>query len=126
MNKKIVGGMVIVVLLVGSLLAFIPKRIGTGATGNVIAKTNGDIFTGKISNVAVKPGTIKGIGLYDRSCKMMSNGLTACDAGIQTEEYGSLNFKYQHNMQQQPCLAPNDIVMVQILDERGNAKVQRT
>ncbi len=117
-------GIVVMALLVGSLFVWFSGN-KSNATGGAVTEPRGDVFRGKISNMAVRLGTVQGMGVYDKSCKMMGNGLTACDAGIQTEEYGLLNFKYQHNMQQQPCLAPNDIVAVRILDAQGNAEVQR-
>lgn len=94
-------------------------------TANAILAPKGDTFTGQISSPQVNPGTYKGMGIYDRSCKMGGNGLTSCDAGITTEEFGTLNFKYTHNMQEQPCIAPNDVLVVTILDKEGNAKVQK-
>jgi len=117
-------GIVMVVLMVGSVFLFW-GRGKTTTNGAAVSEARGDVFRGMISNMAVQPGTLQGMGVYDRSCKMLGNGLTACDAGIQTEEYGLLNFKYQHNMQQQPCLAPNDLVAVRILDAQGNAEIER-
>ncbi len=123
MNTKIIIGVVLIGLLLGLLALYFPKNKAT--TGNAVLNAKSDIFTGKINNIAVQPGAVQGMGVYDKSCKMAGNGLTACDAGIQTKEYGVLNFQYQHNMQQVPCIAPNDILEVRIIDEQGNAEVQR-
>ncbi len=122
--KKTSVVFVLVILVLGSvtLLAW-PKKSAGEITGMLTA--NGDTFKGKITNMVVEPGELKGMGTYDKSCQMLGNGLTGCDAGIKTEKYGVLNFKYQHNMQQQPCLAPNDVVVVKILDKEGNAEIQR-
>ena len=127
MDWKKVSAIFIVALLVlgGTVLLAWPKKSSGGITGGAVLTANGDIFKGKITNMAVEAGEMKGMGVYDKSCKMLGNGLTGCDAGIQTEKYGLLNFKYQHNMQQEPCLAPNDVVAVRILDNEGNAEIQR-
>lgn len=123
--KKIYVALVVLVLMGGSLIFFAARN--TSTTGNAVRSTvaRGDTFTGKISNVAVAAGTVSGMGVYDRSCKMGTDGLTSCDAGIQTEEYGLLNFKYRHDMSRQPCIAPNDLLEVRILDDQGNVEVQR-
>ena len=93
------------------------------ATTNVVA--NGILFEGKITNKNVEPMTIEGVGVYDRNCVMMSNGLTNCHGGIKTDKYGVLDFNYQHDMAKEPCIAPNEKLVVTILDSAGNAKVQK-
>ncbi len=123
MNKKIIISLAVVVVLALGVVLVYPRD--TQASGNTVLEPKGDLFTGKISSPSVSPGKYKGMGVYDRSCNMRPDGLTSCDGGITTEEFGVLNFKYTHNMQQQPCLAPNDIVVVTVLDKEGNAKVQR-
>ena len=54
---------------------------------------------------------------------MIGNGLSQCDAGIQTEK-GLLNFNYKHNMDLQPCIAEGDNLKVEIL-EGGKVIVTR-
>ena len=123
MKKTVLIGLGIAAVLIFGVVLVYPRS--SDATANVILEPKGDIFTGKISSPAVTPGTYKGMGVYDRSCNMQPGGLTSCDGGITTDEFGVLNFKYTHNMQQQPCIAPNDILVVTVLDNQGNAKVQR-
>lgn len=94
-----------------------------GDATNIVA--NGLLFQGKITNKNVEPMTIDGVGVYDRNCVMMSNGLTNCHGGIKTDKYGVLDFNYQHNMAKEPCIAPNEKLVVTILDSAGNAKVQK-
>ncbi len=86
----------------------------------------GDIFQGMITNL--KPGyenKFAGIGIYDRNCVTNQNGLTSCEAGIRTEGYGDLNFKYSHYMASEPCIFPGQNLMVEILSPEGKANVQR-
>lgn len=109
---------VLVIALVG-LIAYSSLR----TTGNSV-RTNDDVFEGVITNMKIEPGKLSGVGVYDRSCNMIGNGLTNCDAGIQTEK-GLLNFNYKHNMQMQPCIAEGDKLEVEILDSEGNARVKR-
>ncbi|MBI5392124.1 hypothetical protein HZB00_03935 [Candidatus Woesearchaeota archaeon] len=116
---------IIILLLSGGAYLFLGKKSANTPTGNAVITARGDIFSGKISNKAVEPGIINGFGVYDKSCIMGNDGLTSCDAGIQTKEYGLLNFKYRHNMQQEPCIAPKDALLVKILDSEGNAQVQK-
>ncbi|MBI2548188.1 hypothetical protein HYW21_02455 [Candidatus Woesearchaeota archaeon] len=122
--KKLYIVSLVLVLMVGSLI-FFAARNTTGSAVRSTSAARGDTFVGRISNVAVQAGTLSGMGVYDRSCKMGTDGLTSCDAGIETKEYGLLNFKYRHDMTRQPCLAPNDLVEVRILDAQGNAEIQR-
>ncbi len=83
-----------------------------------------DIFNGRLTNIELSPQILTGRGVYDRSCAAMGNGLTNCDAGIQTEK-GILNFNYKHDMAVQPCIAEGDELEVEIVDREGNAKVKR-
>ncbi len=121
MNTKTIVIIVAAVVLIAGLTTWFVNKPATPSQETPYGIT----FRGIISNTVVTPMTLKGMGVYDRSCVMGADGLTSCDAGIQTEEWGVLNFKYRHNMQQQPCLAPNDIVQVRILDNNGNAEIQR-
>lgn len=126
--KKWIIATVLGLILIGSIISFVATKSTENAnviTGNTVQKAAGDVFLGQISNVKVEPGTVQGMGVYDRSCKMESGGLTSCDAGIKTKEYGVLNFKYTHNMQEKPCLAQNDLVTVKIVDTSGKAEIQR-
>ena len=94
---------------------------GISKTGNTLKE---DVFTGKITNLNLEPITLEGKGVYDRSCNPVENGLSQCDAGIQTEK-GLLNFNYKHNMALQPCLDKGQKLSVEILDSNGNALVTR-
>ncbi len=130
MEKNKIIGFVIIGLLIGGGILSVALFKSPSPTGRAITEVNkevlkGDIFKGKITNSKVEASTLKGIGVYDKSCKMGTDGLTTCDAGIKTEQYGVLNFNYRHNMQQQPCLAPNDILEIRIRSD-GTAEVQRT
>ncbi|VVB59979.1 Uncharacterised protein [uncultured archaeon] len=112
-------GIVYAVWAVGTLKNDVP-------TGNVpkIPTATGDLFDGKITNKNVAPVKLEGTGVYDRNCVSIGNGLTDCHAGIKTD-MGVLDFNYQHDMVRKPCIAPNDKVVVEILDSSGNAKVQK-
>lgn len=94
-----------------------------GALGDVTAK--GDLFEGKITNKNVQPTKLLGVGVYDRNCVAIGNGLTNCHAGIKTDKYGVLDFNYEHDMARKPCINPNEKVVVEILDSSGKATVQR-
>lgn len=85
----------------------------------------GDVFEGKITNSAFDPGKIVGVGVYDRNCVNVGNGLLDCHAGIQTKEYGLLDFNHVHNKKEKPCIVSGDGVVVTILNSDGEAKVQR-
>ncbi len=84
-----------------------------------------DTFEGRITNMELEIGSLTGVGVYDRNCVDIGNGLTRCDAGIKTDKYGTLNFNYVHNMRIKPCIKPGDKLIVEILDSEGKAKVQR-
>lgn len=94
---------------------------GSVKTGNTIKE---DVFNGVITNIKLEPVVLEGTGVYDRSCNPVENGLTQCDAGIQTEN-GLLNFNYKHDMHAQPCIDSGDKVKVEILDSNGRAKITR-
>ncbi len=89
-----------------------------------IPVANGILFEGKITNKNVAPMKLEGTGVYDRNCVMVGNGLTDCHAGIKTD-LGVLDFNYRHDMARNPCIAPNEKLVVEILDSSGNAKVQK-
>ena len=86
-----------------------------------------NVFEGKITNVKVSPGRIEGFTSYDANC-LGTQEQTECDAGIRTNEFGEMNFHYQHNMVTQPCLHMfgSEKVIVDVLDSEGNAKIIRT
>ena len=106
------------ILLVGMMI------IGSFKTGNVIKEdADKNSFKGVITNMKLEPQTLEGKGVYDKSCNMIGDGLTQCDAGIQTEK-GLLNFNYKHNMDLQPCIAEGDNLKVEIL-EGGKVIVTR-
>lgn len=106
------------ILLIGMII------FGSFKTGNAIKEdVNKNSFKGVITNINLEPQKIDGKGVYDKSCNMIGNGLTQCDAGIQTEK-GLLNFNYKHNMAAQPCIAEGDNLKIEIL-EGGEAIVTR-
>lgn len=114
------GSIIIIVLVIAliGLLAYSSLR----TTGNSI-KTGGNVFEGVITNMNLQPQVLDGEGVYDRTCKMIENGLSQCDAGIQTEK-GLLNFNYKHNMQVQGCIDAGQNLKVEIL-EGNKARVTR-
>ena len=85
----------------------------------------GNLFKGEITNRNVLSGVVRGVGVYDRSCVPVEDGLTQCDAGILTKEYDVLNFNYTHNMATEPCIAPNELLTLEITSETGEAVVKR-
>jgi len=133
-NKTTIASLAIIAVLIVGVAAmgvqlYLPK------TGNIVATnpssgTSGanpmNIFTGKITNAQVSPGEIIGFTSYDANC--IGSQITQCDAGIKTDQYGELNFHYQHDMNAQPCLNMfgSEKVIVDILDSQGNARVTRT
>ena len=107
-----------VVILLGFVL------VGTFKTGSVVKDVvKEEVFEGTITNLNLEPSTLEGTGVYDRSCNPVENGLTQCDAGIQTEK-GLLNFNYKHQMHSQPCIDQGDKLTVEVL-ENGKARVTR-
>ena len=112
-------GVVLVVLSVLLVLVFYLAVIRSPSV------PKGDLFKGTITNIKVSPGNLSGIGVYDKTCVRVENGLTRCDAGIKTEKYGVLNFNYIHNMAIEPCIASGNKLKVEILDSNGTARVQR-
>jgi hypothetical protein len=82
-----------------------------------------DTFEGTITNIDLRSGVYEGVGVYDRSCNMVGNGLTQCDAGIETKE-GLVNFNYKHNMDLQPCLDAGQNLVLEVF-EGGKAIVKR-
>ena len=114
------GSIIIIVLAIALVGLFAYSSLRT--TGNSI-NTGGDVFEGVITNMELSPQTLDGTGVYDRSCNSIENGLSQCDAGIQTSE-GLLNFNYKHNMGMQACIDQGQILKVEILE--GNmARVTR-
>ena len=86
----------------------------------------GDIFEGVITNNDLPLGVVVlGVGVYDRSCMPVPGGLTQCDGGILTEEYGVLNFNYTHNMHTEPCIGPNENFIVETVNNENKAIVKR-
>jgi hypothetical protein len=136
-NKTTIASLAIIaVLLVG--VAAMGVQLYLPKTGNTVATvpssgTSGsagtnpmNIFNGKITNAQVSPGEIIGFTSYDANC--VGSQITQCDAGIKTDQYGELNFHYQHDMNAQPCLHMfgSEKVIVDILDLQGNARITRT
>lgn len=90
----------------------------------------GDAFDGTLTTgvgsdqpATVDSGLYKGTIVYDRSCKSVGDGLTGCDAGIDTSELGTVNFYYEHDMGRKPCLDPEQQVVLEVGEEQ--ATVQR-
>lgn len=91
---------------------------------------NGDAFTGRLTTgvgskqpASAATGLYEGTIVYDRSCKSVGEGLTGCDAGIETTELGTVNFYYEHDMERKPCLAPDQQVVLDV--GQAQATVQR-
>ncbi len=85
-----------------------------------------DRLEGVITTPGVKPGIYKGLGVYDMNCKGIGGGLTSCDGGIKTKEYGVVNLSYIHNMSAVPCINYGDRLELEVLDTSGRARVIRT
>lgn len=84
------------------------------------------IFLGVIDNKPVNPGVISGEGVYDQNCIPVDPdnkpvSVVTCDAGIDTDEYGVLNFYYKHDMSQNPCITPGNDVVLDIQTDDGDA-----
>ncbi|AWB27605.1 hypothetical protein [Halococcoides cellulosivorans] len=91
---------------------------------------SGDAFAGRLTEgvessepAVVEHGIYEGKVVYDRSCESVGDGLTGCDAGIETADLGDINFYYEHDMQQKPCLTPDQQVALDVDDD--GAVVQR-
>ena len=115
MKKSSILIIIMIIVLIG-FVAFSALR----NTGSVIKE---DVFEGVITNADLEPGIYDGTGVYDKSCNPVENGLTQCDAGIQTEK-GLLNFNYKHFMHSQPCIDKGDKLKVEILAD-GKARIKR-
>ena len=90
------------------------------------AKNPLNVFEGKITGAKVSLGRVEGVTTYDANC--VGQQVVQCDAGISTNEYGVLNFHYQHSMSVQPCLhmfGPEKVTL-DILNLDGDAKITRT
>ncbi len=125
-SGKFIAAVLVIVLVAGigffAIQSLKPKATGFAAAG---LPGKSEIFTGKITNMNLEPGTYEGTGVYDKSCIDAGAGITECDGGIKTDK-GTLNFHYKHNMAILPCIAPGDGLVVEVLDSNGNAKVSRT
>ena len=110
---------IIAIILIIALIGLIV--IAQFKTGNSVKEDN--VFEGVITNMNLEPQILDGEGVYDKSCNPIENGLSQCDAGIQTEK-GLLNFNYKHDMHAQPCLDKGQTLKVEIL-EGGKAIVRR-
>ena len=66
----------------------------------------------------VEPGIYEGVIVYDRSCKPVGDGLTGCDAGIEQSKLGPVNFYYEHDMNEKPCLEPEQQVVFKVENEK--------
>ena len=113
------SGLIMIIALVVLFGILIISMAGK-PTGSALT---GDVFNGIITNMDLQPQILDGEGVYDRSCNPVENGLTQCDAGIQTEK-GLLNFNYKHSMHAQACIAEGDKLEVQVL-ENNKVTVRR-
>ena len=125
-NTISIGIIAVLIGVLGVLLfqMYMPK---SNMTADIVQNVqNENIFEGKVTNVKVTPGRVVGFTTYDANC--IGDTITQCDAGIDTSEYGELNFHYSHNMATKPCLHMfgQEKVIVDILNEQGDAKVIRT
>lgn len=77
-----------------------------------------DVFRGQINRSNIGEATLLGSITYDRNCLPVENGLTQCDAGVKTDEYGVINFNYTHNMREEPCLVAGNKVLMKIQKDR--------
>lgn len=123
MNKRIIS-IISVLVAVMYVTSMISGQLMNHSAG-IKFSSDKYLFEGTITNAKVSPGTFVGLGIYDKSCVDVGNGLTRCDAGIKTEEYGILNFNYLHNMRANPCIARGDRLNVEIVDSSGTARVQK-
>src|SRR3990172_4834841 len=94
-------GIVVAIVIV---VAFI------GANGGGKSSADIDVFEGYITTENVTPGKFSGVGIFDKDCiSLGKTGLTQCQAGIETKEYGLLNFgPYIHYMEKVGCIGPGD------------------
>jgi hypothetical protein len=99
-----------------SLTAF--QAVGQNIQDNV------NIFSGQINQPNLESVVLYGGITYDRNCIPVEGGLTRCDAGVKTNDYGVINFNYTHNMREEPCLMPGNKVLLKVQDSR-NAYVIR-
>lgn len=120
---KLLIGMVVLAVLGLAGVAFGMALDNNRAPRSV--RVNVDVFEGAITNVAVAVGDVQGVGVYDWNCTDIGAGRTRCDGGVQTEEYGILNFTYAHKMAEAPCIGQGDQLRVTILDTGGQALVER-
>ncbi len=129
-RKKIILLAIVICAIVGGAIL----RRASITANELIAR--GDLVDGVITNMSempkVKLGTkFRGTGVYDKNCVKVGvvpetgNPLVDCHAGIATKEYGLIDFKHVHDYYQNPCIVENDELVIEILDSKGNAKVQR-
>ena len=101
---------------------------GQGAQGNQSASgqlaSDPNYFAGNVTTSGIPAGTYNGTGVYDHNCLPIGNGMYSCDAGIQTKDYGTIDFAYKHNMMIKPCIGPGDTLTVTI-GNGGAATVSR-
>lgn len=107
-----VGGGVYLSLVLGD---------GVGNTGTS-QQNQGDIFTGTILNKPLE-GKAEGVVIADLDCRGSMTAIT-CRAIIDSDK-SRLEFQYTHNMEQQPCLAPGDKVVVEPLKSGSKTFLRR-
>lgn len=84
----------------------------------------GDGFTGVLTQgiessqpTNIEAGIYEGEITYDESCEPVGDGLTGCDAGIELSDGETVNFYYEHDMDERPCLVPDEQVAVDVNSE---------
>lgn len=82
-----------------------------------------DHFSGTILNQDFQ-GKLSGVVRADTNCTPTGASNLTCTAIIDTE-VGTLQFKYTHNMAQEPCLTTNDKVTLEYRDS-GITQVTRS
>lgn len=92
----------------------------------------GDRFDGVLTAAAgsrepisVTPGTYVGTVTYDKSCKPVGSDDFRCDAGIETDSLGEVNFYYEHDMRRKPCLVPPQAVRLTVGTDRTAVRRDR-
>lgn len=103
-------GLFVVAVSYVALAANSPRQTGTV-----------DYFRGTILNQDFQ-GKLSGVVRADTNCTPTGVSNLTCTAIIDTE-VGTLQFKYTHNMAQEPCLTTNDKVT---LEYRGSGITQVT
>ena len=109
-------------LAVGGIV-YLTMTPGNAAEPSVPPQNLGDTFTGTVLSAAVERRT-QGVVQADLDCKGPMSAIT-CRAIINSEDGGRIEFQYTHDMMGQPCLAPQDRVIVEAAPAGGRTVVTR-